>query len=285
VRGLTRMKIFTAFIAAAACLPACVSPEPDADLDRDEIAAPRIAALPVAGMPAALPSASGSLAVIVGAHARVDHRYLWDMAMTDPAPIELAPGATRRVSFPVDIKNTGVVDTGAVTGTIQIYNFGRRGVDLIGVLAQVGEVAATVSCTSPFPITMRAGSSLACSYTVSLPDARDRSVVAVAYGSDVAFAIQPVVFSDPATEQRDLDRVVEATAPGVGHVYLTDARFEPVVHTSFSREVGPYSACGPFTFVATSNLRALDGSGSVRSGLLAINRSATVAGVVVCGLR
>jgi hypothetical protein len=123
---------------------------------------------------------------------------------------------------------------------------------------------------------------LTCEYQAALPDRRDRSVYVIALGSGFAVDRQPLRFDDAGTRIYVWDALVEATAQGVGHVYLTDARVEPIVHTEVRRSVGPFSVCGPFEMPARASLRALNGLGSTRSDAVRIDVAATARGQVRC---
>jgi len=171
-----------------------------------------------------------------------------------------------------------------IDGTIQVTNYGPRATAVAVLVAYAQDVPVAVTCPTPLPFVVAPGATVPCRFRAALPDGRARSLISLAIPTRgaPAFGVQAFSFSAPGTTIQDFDRVVEATAPGVGHVYLTDANFEPHVVTTYHRQVGPYATCGAFTSPASAHLRALTGSGSQRSGLLAIDVNAPANVTVPC---
>lgn len=215
---------------------------------------------------------------------RYQRRFTWEMRVTPPPPVALAGGESRHVPFGVEITNTGTVGGGyAIDGAILLANRGLRPISIVVLVAYAGEVAATVTCPTAPPFAIAPGASVRCALHASLPNGRDRSLVALAIPSRgaPALGVTPFSFAGADADVQDLDRVVEATASGVGHVYLTDANFEPHVVTTYHRLIGPFP-CGPFTSPGVASLRALTAPDSERSGLLMINVPADATGTVSC---
>jgi hypothetical protein len=273
-------------VAAGACMAGPTSTDAGEDaegvsLDDDAVVRAESGDDALAAPDAAL--AVGALTLSASARARLDRRYAWDMRVADPEPLELGLDEVRVVSFPVEIVNTAVTEDGFhVDGPLVVSNVSKRPAVVARVLATAGDVRATVTCPVALPTSVPAGATLTCQYSASLPDRRDQVVRALVVGSGAASVDQPVRFGDPTTQVYVWDALVEATASGVGHVYLTDGRNEPSVHTGFDRQLGPFTACGGFEVAAHASLRALNGLGSTRSDRVNINLTATARGQVRC---
>jgi hypothetical protein len=277
---MTRFAVAMAMVVAVAGCVGMDDGEAQTE-DRDELAAVASPGQDEAAL-SVLPPALSLTATATPSYQR---RYTWTMTVTPPPPVTLASGESRHVPFGVEITNTGTIGSGhAVDGVLTLANSGRLPLAVAVLVAYAGEVSATVTCPSPVPFVIASGASVRCSVRATLPNSRSRSLVALAIPTTgaPALAVTPFSFSSPGAVVSDLDRVVEATASGVGHVYLTDARFEPHVTTTYHRLIGPYTTCGPFTSTGVASLRAVTAPDSARSGLLMLNVPANATGAVPC---
>jgi hypothetical protein len=277
------MKICAALLLAgsmAGCLAEEATLEGDAlgdeAIETAESEESLVAALPASEL------AASELAVNATVSASGERRWLWDMTVTPPTGLVLAPGEASFEQFDVHFWTTGLAESYVASGPITVANRSRtRTLTVAAVVAYAGEVAATVSCPG-LPVALAPGASIACRFRAALPTSADRTLVTVAVpvGRPPGFDIDAISFGGAAI--REVDRVVEATASGHGQITVADADFDPDVHTDYHRQIGPFSACGPFTSTGVASLRALQTPDSDRSGLVTIDRAANATGTVAC---
>lgn len=224
----------------------------------------------------------GDLAVNATVSTAGERRWLWDMTVTPPTGLVLAPGESSFEEFDVHFWTTGIAESYTASGPITVTNRSRTRTTTVSyVVAYAGDVAAEVSCPA-LPVALAPGASLSCRYRAVLPTSADRTLftVAVPVGRPPGFDVDAISFGGVAIQ--DVDRVVEATASGHGQITVADADFEPDVHTDYHRQIGPFSACGPFTSTGVASLRALQTPDSQRSGLVTITLPANATGTVAC---
>jgi hypothetical protein len=222
------------------------------------------------------------LAVNATVSAAGERRWLWDMTVTPPTGLVLAPGEASFEPFDVHFWTTGVAESYVASGRITVANRSRaRSTTVASVTASAGRVLATVACPT-LPVVLAPGASFVCRYRMTLPNGADRTLytVAVPVGRPAGYDLDAISFGGDATQ--DVDRVVEATASGHGQITVADADFDPDVHTDYHRQIGPFSACGPFTSTGVASLRALQTADSDRSGLVNMNVAANATGTVTC---
>jgi hypothetical protein len=273
----TIMKIAAALVLAGS-MAGCLAHEAGT-LD-DELATDEIATAESEDSLIVLPPPS-DLAVNATVSTSGERRWLWDMTVTPPTGLVLAPGEASFEQFDVHFWTTGIAATYTARGRIAVANTSRtRSATVSAVSARAGGVAAVLTCPA-LPVVLAPGGSLTCGYRLTLSSGADTTLVtrATQPGRLPAVDLDAVSFTGTTT---DVDRVVEATASGHGQITVADANFEDDVHTDYHRQIGPFSVCGPFTSTGVASLRALETPDSTRSGLLTINRSADATGTVAC---
>jgi hypothetical protein len=215
-----------------------------------------------------------------------DRHFTWDMQVTPPVDVALAPDEIRVETVNVEVWNTGVQRSRfAIEGQVDVTNAGAR-TETFGyadVWAGGGQV--TVTCPAPLPVKVAAGATVTCRYYRVLDAERPGTVWFLIGGSGgSASSSLPYRFDGPV-RTTDWDRFVEIVAEehihGM-HVDFVDAGSTPRWTTSYQREVGPFPACEAFTAPDTVTLNAHLGLGSFPSGRVWFTRDATVHGQVSC---
>jgi hypothetical protein len=277
----TNMKICIAMIAAVS-MAGCMADDAGTLGDGDELATnDEVVATGQSEDALIILPPAGNLSVVASVATSAERRWVWDMAITPPTGLVYSPGQSNFERFGVHFWTNGPVSSYAVSGRITVTNSSTTRTNTVAaVVAYAGEVAATLTCPS-LPAALAPGASLTCGYRASLRTDASRTLVSVAIpvGRPPAFALNAINFA--GTPVGDVDRVIEVTASGHGLVTAADANFDADTHTSYHRQIGPFSACGPFTSTGVASLRGVTGAGSTPSGTT-ISRPANATGTVAC---
>jgi hypothetical protein len=213
--------------------------------------------------------------------------YKWTIDKSaDQSKLTLAVGQQFQVNYSVIVNVSGFTDSDwAVTGNIAVHNPAPIAGTINSVTDQVSGVgAAVVNCGVTFPYTLTAGGTLNCTYSLSLPDAANRTNTATAtlqnytYDKDLIATpggttgftgSAPVSFSTPALNSVDECIAVSDTYAGsLGTVCVGDA---PKTFT-YSRTVGKYDVCGDYTVDNTATFVTNDSAAtSSDSWTVAVN--------------
>ena len=190
--------------------------------------------------------------------------YNWNIDKSaDQSSLTLALNQSFLVNYSVVVNVTGSTDSDwAVSGNISVYNPAPISALLNNVSDVVsGAGAASVNCGVSFPYTLAAGGTLTCTYNASLPDASSRTNTATATlqnspsGTTDFSGSAAVDFSNATMTEADKCITVNDTYAGLlGTVCLNEA---PRTFT-YSRNVGPYSACGDYVVDNTASFVTQD---------------------------
>jgi hypothetical protein len=273
------MKICIAMVAAVS-MAGCMADDAGTLGDGDELATESVATGQSEDALIILPPAS-DLSIAASVATSAERRWVWDMEITPPTGLVYSPGQSNFERFGVHFWTNGPVTSYAASGRITVTNRSTTRTNTVAaVIAYAGEVAATLTCPS-FPAALAPGASLTCGYRASLPTGASRTLVSVAIpaGRTPAFSLNAINFGGAPVG--DVDRVIEVTASGHGLVTAADANFDANTNTSYHRQIGPFSACGPFTSTGVASLRGVTGAGSTPSGTT-LTRPANATGTVAC---
>jgi hypothetical protein len=175
----------------------------------------------------------------------------------DQTALTLSPGQQFLVNYQVVVDAASTDSDFAVAGTIWVNNPAPIDATLNGVsdVVSVG-INAAVDCGVTFPYTLTAGGTLTCSYSADLPDAADRTNTATATlqntpsGTTDFTGTANVSFA--AATMTVVDDCIDVTDDQFGALGTVCAGNAPVTFT-YSLTVGPYLACGPYTYVNTAS--------------------------------
>ena len=202
--------------------------------------------------------------------------YQWGIEKSaDQSALTLALNESFLVNYSVVVNVTGHTDSDwAVNGNIAVHNPAPMAAKLNSVSDVVSpDIAATVDCGVSFPYTLAAGGTLNCTYSASLPNANPRTNTATATlqntpsGTTDFSGSAAVDFSHATiTEVDECINVSDTYAGSLGEVCVGDA---PKTFT-YSRTVGPYTACGDYTVDNTASLVTND-TGATGSASSTVN--------------
>jgi hypothetical protein len=190
--------------------------------------------------------------------------YNWTIDKSaDQSTLTLATGEQLLVNYSVAVDATYTDSDWAVSGKIYIHNPAPMAANLTAVSDLVSpDIAANVDCPS---LIVPARETLACTYSADLPDASSRTNTATATlqnydydyemnatedGTTNLSGTADVDFSNATINEVDECINVSDTFGGsLGTVCYSDA---PKTFT-YSRWIGPYSACGDYTVDNTAS--------------------------------
>lgn len=213
-------------------------------------------------------------------HAR---RNTWTIAKSGRSePLTLALGQEELVEYEVTVRHDdSVADGQFIGGPMFVKNLSPFTVTVTSVDVAVGTVAADVTCPIALPFAMAPYTTVECEFRADVADTTDRNVVGsatVSHGLRVSTQEVVASFASPTTSTTETDRCVDVFDDAVGyedHLLGTVCAEEGEVSFEFSDEVGPFTACGPFTVTSTASYVGLDTGASADAAW-------TVAGTVQC---
>lgn len=215
------------------------------------------------------------------AYAHYGSRQGWDIAKTGyEADIILAEGSSVLAPYSVTVTPTTTTPTSLFfEGPVFVNNPTPYTPRIDAVTVMVGDLPATVTCPVALPYVLPAFTTLTCNFTVDVPDTADRLVyVDVASDGSVAVdrSLETASFADHTTSTELVDECVAVHDDKVAGSFLgTVCASEGTKVFSYTAEIGPYAACGPFDVVNTAWFEGLD-TGATGSA------SYTVGGLVPC---
>ena len=134
------------------------------------------------------------------AKAEWQREYTWEIIKSVAPSAHSGNAGDQFTSFYTVTVDQSVVDSGyKASGTISVLNpAGSPGAMTVDVADLVDGTAATVDCDGATSLTVQPGDTEACTYTVSLPNATDRTNTATVTFHQIAFAASAAVdFGDP----------------------------------------------------------------------------------------
>ncbi len=207
------------------------------------------------------------LSVSKTATTEMKRMYTWtiDKSCSPEETVFLAPGETSTASYTVTV-NAGYEDSGwKVSGQISIHNPATIPA-VINSLADVVSPAINAEITGcTFPYTLAGGATLTCGYTAELTNDASRTntatiaqqnfdynhlMVATANGTTNYSGNADVIFGPQSIEHVD-ECITVSDAGDLGTVcYGVD----PLPKTfTYTRTIGPYTDCGPYTVENTAS--------------------------------
>jgi hypothetical protein len=188
--------------------------------------------------------------------------YTWTIdKWADQSALTLATGEQFLVNYKVTVDATYEDKDFAVKGQIYVYNPAPIAAPLNGVEDLLpGATDLNVDCDVTFPYVLGAGDTLTCDYSAGLPDAAKRvntaKVALQNHAYDAARNATPigttyfqgtadVVFG--STPTKEFDESIDVSDTQYGPLGTVNASQAPKTFT-YSMYVGPYDACGTYTF-------------------------------------
>lgn len=204
------------------------------------------------------------------ANTSFNRTYGWTINKTgDQTNLTLALGEIFTVNYSVSVNTTGFTDSNwAVSGNIVVHNPAPINATINSVTdLMTGDIAGNVSCGVTFPYTLVAGGDLNCTYSSALPDASSRVNTANATQQNYSYSSAGVATPEGTTDYTgtanvDFSKaaitnintcvnVTDTFGGSLGTVCTNDSL--PKIYT-YSRQIGPFSICGPNTIVNTATI-------------------------------
>ena len=184
--------------------------------------------------------------------AKTDFTREWDWTIAKTAGVNALTLSVGQVSplvtYTVTVTPTSKDYAHTVSGEITIKNPAPMDAPLSGVI----DLSGAVTCTS---MTVPAGDSLVCSYTLPVADASSFTNIAIAIMTNgVAYTGTKDVVFDP-TPSTELDECVDVTDSLQGA--LGTACKQTASYT-YDLTVGPYDVCGNYNFVNVASFLSND---------------------------
>jgi hypothetical protein len=190
-------------------------------------------------------------APVVSKDASTTYTRTWDWTIDktgDQTDLTLSTGQQFPVNYQVTVEATSMDSDWAAAGTITVQNPNPKAPMTVSLADAVDGIAATLDCGGS--LTVPAGGSTTCGYTVDLPDGTDRINTATATLNEIAFeATADVTFGDPSTE---IDECIAVSDDRFGPLGTACASTSPTTF-SYPLYVGPYDTCGTYQFVNTAS--------------------------------
>jgi len=207
-------------------------------------------------------------------YAHYGRRWGWDIAKTGYAPpVTLAAGSSFLAPYAVTVTSTGSTPEGLwIEGPVFLNNPTPYTPTIDAVTVMVGDLPATVTCPFALPHVLPAFTTATCDFTVDVPDTSDRLIYVdvVADGLvGVDRSLETASFSDHTTSYGDLDECVAVYDDHVAGQFLGTACATDGAKTfTYTAEIGPFEACGPFEVTNTAWFEGLDSGASETASYL-----------------
>jgi len=186
-------------------------------------------------------------APVVSKNASTSYTRTWNWTIdktADQTELTLSAGQQFQVNYQVTVDATFTDSDWAAEGTITVQNPNPNAAMTVSLADAVEGIAATLDCGGS--LTVPAGESATCGYTVDLPDGTDRINTATATLNGIDFeATADVAFGDPSTV---VDECIDVSDDKYGPLGTACASTSPTTF-SYPMYVGPYDTCGVYTFV------------------------------------
>lgn len=192
--------------------------------------------------------------------------YNWSIdKWADVSELTLSTGQIHTVNYSVKVDVSGYTDSDwAVSGKISIKNPAPIKATINSVSDVVSpSISAAVNCGVTFPYTLNAESTLACTYSASLPDATSRTNTATATLQNYTYDYQKNATPSGSTDFSGTANVSFSSATMTekdtcvkvydGFDYLGEVCKGAVPKTfTYKRDIGPYAACGEYDVLNTA---------------------------------
>lgn len=217
------------------------------------------------------------LEVTKDAATSVNRTYMWTIDKSaDQSALTLCTGQQFLVNYEVKVDASAEDSDWKVKGNIYVKNPAPIDATINSISDLVTpDIAATVDCDVTFPYILKAGETLTCTYSASLPDGSTRTNNATASlqnydydyelnptlgGTTDFFGLAEVNFAG-STVEKEIDKCVEVSDDKANPVLLGTVCYgtDTLPKTfSYSRYIGPYMACGSYTDVNTASFKTQD---------------------------
>lgn len=224
-----------------------------------------------------------ALAVSKTANTSLTRTYAWRITKSaDQSSLTLAIGQSFVVNYTVVVNVTGHTDSDwAANGTITVHNPAPIDATINSVSDVVSGLGSSITpdCGVSFPYILKAGDTLTCSYTTSLPDGSTRTNTATATlqnhsdgtasGTTDFTGSASINFSNATVTEKDKTVTVTDTLGGSLGTATFGVDTLPKTFT-YSHTVGPYSTSGTFTVTNTATFTTND-TGTTGSASWTVN--------------
>jgi hypothetical protein len=215
----------------------------------------------VIGGTLALAPAASAWTVEMTAEPKLKRTYHWQIEKSVSQPsVTLGPGQSTDVTYSVTVKSTGHTDSDwFVGGDVILSSDPDITVAWMTVEILVDDFFALVDCSPhTFPIPLTSG--LTCAWSTPLPNANSpRTALMRLQATDGNFRAKTATFDFANATVEEVDECVDVTDSMAGALGTVCAGDAPKTFT-YTKTIGPYSACGPDIVSNTSTFTTNDTS-------------------------
>jgi len=169
--------------------------------------------------------------------------WTWDILKTAAeSALTLSTGQTAFVDYDVTVSATPLETNFGVRGNISMINLSDQDI----LVTTVTDTLGVVDCGGALPAKIAPGNSIVCTYTGTLSSPAVANSATVTDSSAVSVTATTPINWDAAEILSDIDKCVDVTDTLEGSLGTVCADGQTTFHSYYTRQIGPYEACGPF---------------------------------------